>query len=262
MVSVLREQFVEKLQRYYRHEKISVIDFDCPNLNKCADDAGGTLNHGAEAHVGTRYGEATRVAVLSLDTGWSSEDIEARTKTVESARIDSTNPHMRGTIRFLTAILHFEIGESSPIPYITMLNSAKCAINNNGMDKVPDSLHQRCRDFAVGELDILRPALLWLQGSTVRWQTCAGHVYDYPDLESAIESFLSRHSQSAAELVRWILPIANRYIGIFKCGDWEIPVIITPHPSDRFGRWHLFEQTVMPIVADLAIDLAGSVNHR
>ena len=60
---------VENLQAFYDREGLLVTDFKCMHASACADAAGGTLSRGAEAHVGSRYGEGLRVVVVSARAG-------------------------------------------------------------------------------------------------------------------------------------------------------------------------------------------------
>ena len=56
---------VGELQAFYANKKLLVDHFDCPHSDACRQDAQCELRRGAEAHVGTLYGERLRVVVVS-----------------------------------------------------------------------------------------------------------------------------------------------------------------------------------------------------
>ena len=51
-------------------------------------------------------------------------------------------------------------------------------------------------------------------------------------------------------------PIALEYFRVFSDAGSRRLAVVTPHPSDRYGRWALFERAMMPLVANMTISLA------
>src|SRR6478735_2103914 len=99
---VTRDQLAQRLRDYYASNKIAVAQFACPHRTQCEADAEKRrLTRGVEAHVGHRYGEVTRIVVVSLDTGGHTADLDERTHTIEGVTPDNANPHMWGTYQFL-----------------------------------------------------------------------------------------------------------------------------------------------------------------
>ncbi|HEY5128946.1 MAG TPA: hypothetical protein VIJ35_16970 [Bradyrhizobium sp.] len=162
---------------------------------------------------------------------------------------------MWGTYQFLAAMLDREIGQESPMPFFAMLNSAKCSGADGRMDKVPDALHWRCRGYALGELAVLDPSIVWLQGSTVR-NVFDSNLSQPSNLDQRISSWLDSEGINGSRVAAWMFGVAHEYFRTFSNAGKSILAIITPHPSDRYGRWGLFERTMMKMVAEIAVGLA------
>jgi hypothetical protein len=151
--------FSSRLAEFYHQNHIAVgAFFRCANLPTCSvavSDRG--MKHGAEAHVGTKYGQPPRVVVVSLDAGGEAKTLGERCMDVERlTKKDDCNPHMRGTWRVLEALL--ALGDDvSPFPFCAITNSAKCTASDGKRDMASRVLFNNCRSLAIAELEILSP---------------------------------------------------------------------------------------------------------
>lgn len=254
------EAYQQQLRSLYEREKIAVQNFDCRHKDTCIHDAlqawsrnpvasSRHLLHGAEAHIGTCYGQLTRIVVLSLDVGSSTDPMTrtlvGRREVIESIDPATANAHMRGTFEILDAILGPELKGALPWPYFALLNAAKCS-GSVGMDKVPDSLYSRCRPFAQAEIAALQPEILVAQGTTAK--------YLLPDLDkvpfSDWQPFLTHLGIAKASPVDgWLAAVIEDYCRFTRIQSTKAIVLLTPHPSDRQGRWQLFRRLNLPICA-------------
>jgi hypothetical protein len=250
----MREQFVRELTRFYANNAIAVANFGCPYREQCDADAGRPLTHGVEAHVGHNYGEVTRIVVISLDTGGHTADLDERTRVIESVTPNDANPHMGGTYRFLSAILSREIGQQSPMPFYAMLNSAKCSGSDGKMDTVNWSLHRRCRGFAVGEVAVLDPQIVWLQGRMVK-DIFGSSLSQLQNLDQRVDAWLATEGIKESRIGEWGISAAREHLRSFSNGSKSVLALTTAHPSDRQGRWALFERTMMRMIADITVGL-------
>lgn len=253
-----RDDIATALCDYYARQRIRVGDFACAHRPTCENFAKPRpLKKGMEAHVGHRYGEARRVVVVSLDSGNSSEDLASRTATIEPITPDTAgNPHMEGTAKFVKLLINPTNPPEKPMAFAAMLNSAKCAGDDGRMDTVPFAVHHQCRAYLLGELQILNPGLVWLQGRTVR-DVLSDRLTTSENLVSRLRHYLGRLRIDNERLESDLGHVAHEYIHLLL--PWEndheryVTTVVTPHPSDRYGRWGLFERAFMPLVANIAI---------
>lgn len=257
----IRAAIVAKLGSFYGNRRIHVGDFACPYRCKCEAFAQPRpLMEGMEAHVGSLYGEEQRIVVVSLDSGNSSQALEDRTHTIDSITPDSAgNPHMYGTALFVRHLINAETPPEYPMAHVAMLNSAKCAGSDGKMNTVPFAVHYQCREYLFEEIRILRPNLVWLQGSVVR-NVISDHLATLTAIPGIISPWLTSVDPQRQRLANLIDPIAQEYLHIMSDGERQIVAILTPHPSDRYGRWGLFQRSVMPLIAELAVMLAKEVS--
>lgn len=254
-----RAVIVEAFRHYYADRHISVgAGFACPHRNTCESLASPRpLQKGMEAHVGHRYGEGRRIAVVSLDSGNSSEGLDRRTETVEPITPENAgNPHMRGTARFVRLLVDSEHPPKLPMSFAAMLNSAKCAGGDASMSTVPRGVHEQCRAYLIEELHILEPTLIWLQGTMVR-ELLTAQLVRLENIDSKLLGYLGLQQPVNSRLEIQLEPVVNEYLRLFRSiardgGEQQIVTVLTPHPSDRYGRWALFERALMPLVAGLA----------
>lgn len=251
---VSRESVVDDLRRFYDQEHIAVGAFACAHKDDCCADAARPLTHGAEAHVGTRYGEVLRVAVVSLDTGGGSDPIEKRTKIIEDLAGKKMNRHMTGTTTLLAALLGADIGDASPFPYFAMINAAKCAAHDERRDMVPASLYERCLPFGRSELDLLKPQVIVAQGNRARAVLPKGKRIDPKLLTDTIE-----REGLPAPVGTWLEALTNEYIRTVEVGENCAIALITPHPSARGGQWRRFASVNLAPVSWLVQILANAL---
>lgn len=259
VASGTRDEIAEALRHYYANQNIHVgPDFACQHRGRCERLANPRpLMKGMEAHIGHRYGERGRIVVVSLDSGNSSEDLDARTATIEPITPENAgNWHMQGTAKFVKLLVDSDTPPDQPMAFVAMLNSAKCAGADGRMNTVPPAVHYRCRAYLLGELRILNPALIWLQGRTVR-DVLSDRLSTSRDIGPALQRYLGNKYQDIGKLAQRLESIAREYVHLLRLWDEDVDTnkqivaVVTPHPSDRYGRWGLFERAMMPLVADL-----------
>jgi len=251
-----RGEYQGRLRSFYDREEIAVACFNCRNRQDCVRDAAPRLlTFGAEAHVGSRYGQVTRIVVVSLDARGDSHDLIKRQAVVEG--LQGLNAHMRGTKRTLGALLQGTGAGASPWPYFAMTNAAKCSGADDKGDKVPDSLYQRCRGFARDELSLLEPEVLIAQGVQARLLLAPLVPVPEPELAEAV-AVLGVAGPSPVST--WVRAVGKKYVGLTRVGADDVVTIVTPHPSDRGGRWGTFELVGLPIACWLVQQLLA-VRH-
>ena len=238
--------------------------FATPWLSWSRNPSTGPRNilHGAEAHVGSRYGELTRIVVLSLDVGSSadpdSRNLRGRRNIIENIDPNSANAHMYGTFETLHALLGPDLRGELPWPFFALLNAAKCSASNT-MDKVPDSLYWRCCSFAESEIEILQPEIVVAQGTTARNSLRNLQTLPSSHWQSVVTALGAPES---SPLHSWLGAVIDEYLRLTRIGDRDIVTLLTPHPSDRQGRWQLFRRVNLPVTARILRDLCGMNHHR
>lgn len=254
--------YLGKLRAFYDQAKIAATaGFECANKVNCekaATGVGRNLTHGAEAHVGTRYGEKTRIVVVSLDAAGGTFDLAGRQTDIEQVagrdRRD-INPHMRGTIDLLRVLLG-QSKDLSPLPFYAMTNAAKCTANDGSHDMVPAKLFEHCRSFALEELRILEPEIIVTQGTQARAVLEKETTQVGPTWTSAVLSPL----REVSEVSQWLQSLADEYLRIWRTDRFAAVVLMTPHPSARGGQWQRFARTCLDPLSWLATELASSAS--
>ena len=181
--------------------KISPLNFNCKYYPSCVSRAQNkrkfTKGHGI--WVGTEYehGKIPKLLFLSLDSG--SAELDPNKRTMEAAREwnlkwlpgKGDKPrHWYRTQQFAWHLFNefnnafntaLEIGnvdanyDFNPVteihkikPYYAAANSAKCCMNNEGRKQANLTLFKNCKEYILGELEILRPDILVTQGDPAR----------------------------------------------------------------------------------------------
>jgi uracil-DNA glycosylase len=248
--ALTRHEVVSRLRALYDEHHIAPgPHFACIHNDACTRDAGRPLTHGAEAHVGTRYGEVLRIAVVSLDTGGGSATIDRRTEIIESLEGRPLNPHMKGTTSLLKVLLEPEIGDSSPYPFFAMINAAKCAATDGKRDMVPATLYDRCRGYAQSELRLLEPHVVVAQGQRARAVLSPRNGIPY---DRVIATVTARLPSIPSPFASWLANLAREYLREVPLADHLVLALLTPHPSARAGQWQRFERLDLLPVAWLA----------
>ena len=252
-----RGKLVDRLRQYYESKRLLVSDFSCHYSETCLRAAGCELSRGAEAHVGSKYGDDLRVVVVSLDTGGSAEDMDLRRERIEGN--PPGNPHMKGTADLLNAI--YGPGRAGRerqdvFELYAMTNAAKCSREaGNDSSKVPSALYGNCSDFAKPELACLRPQLIVTQGNDAY-----GALESPKGLSEAHEMLLRKWMEQFPELVRdWLASLVSEYLMTMSVDEREVPLMKTVHPSARGGQWQRFVRTGLRPVVHMAKHLADRV---
>ena len=256
-MAVERIRLVERLRQYYESQRLLVSDFSCRHRETCLKAAGCELSRGAEAHVGSKYGDDLRVVVVSLDTGGSAEDMDLRRERIEGN--PPRNPHMKGTAELLNAIYahgRARSGCQDMFELYAMTNAAKCSRKApNDSSRVPATLYGNCRDFAQPELACLRPQLIVTQGNDAY-----GALESPKRLSETHESLLREWLGEFPELIGdWLASLAKEYLMTMSVDGREVPLMKTVHPSARGGQWQRFVRTGLRPVVHMAKHLAGRV---
>jgi hypothetical protein len=258
---ISRDEIVKQLSAYYRENGIAVLEegvsatsFACKHFGECRAAQGCELWNGSEAHVGLSYGDPFGIVVVSLDRGERSEDITARSRSIESLG-DQLNPHMRGTKKFLQALL--DDTQNPPWARFAMLNSAKCAAKDGSMDSVAETLYNNCAEFTVAEIEILQPRLILTQGKCAQISIRRG-AKSAELTETEFRPLLESHADNASPVVLELLvSLMKKYLCVvsFQYGQ-AVWIRDVPHPSDRFGKWKFFKDYHLRIIALFARELA------
>ena len=245
-------KWTKKLRSFYDENGISVEGFCCEYQKDCVAASPRPLHHGAEAHVGSRYGQGMRVVVISLDTGHEPADLTARRDRIEGLGTEGLNPHMQGTTLLMSRLLAdiVPVG-ATPHAYYSMINAAKCSASDDSRSKVPTALYNNCRFFAVTEVSLLEPQLSVTQGNDA--ERAFGRPTPLPE---------QRLRASAEELgatgksVDWFVSLGREYLGqISLTGNSAVLTLAAPHPAARDGRWQLFQR----IALDPLVEMIGTM---
>ncbi len=252
--------YVDKLKSFYANNGLLTQQFQCQHKSACREAAKCELWRGAEAHVGSRYGECLRVVVVSLDTGGYTPPMEERRSRIEEDIPPGghPNPHMRGTTELLKAIYSIEAENDGRNLYelYAMTNAAKCSRKDeNSSRQVPWDLFQNCSGYVEPELACLDPQLIVTQGTNARlWPGAQGELSDAH--RSALAGWIADHS--AQQVVQdWLWWLQKEYLGTASVSDRDVPVLKSVHPS-AWGQWHRFARTSLQPVVAMAKHLAGS----
>ena len=249
-------EVVDELRRFYDDNAIACGSFRCKHADECRTDMSRRpLVHGAEAHVGSRYGDMLRVVVVSLDTGGDATNMERRRETIETIG-DRPNRHMRGTIELLTALMPPSMRDESPLPYFAMTNACKCSANDGRRDMVGPELYERCRPFALKELVMLRPQIVVTQGDLA-------HAVVKPyqnEIDNAdLKSVLNECGVADPPASVWIKAMVREYLCSVSLESSNAVCMVTPHHASRGGQWPHFRRLMMEPIATIGRLLAERV---
>ena len=254
-------KYVNRLQSFYADKGLCIRGFSCQHTNVCAKAAGCALSRGAEAHVGTRYGEGIRVVVVSLDTGGDNDSMDRRRSKIEDLHPNGgNNAHMRGTTQLLQAIYGTEpnIDSGNLYELYAMTNTAKCSRCGPSSTKVPGALYRNCSEYVAPELACLVPQMIVTQGREAWW------ALDAPrSLSDAHRTVLDHWiaDLSIHPVVRnWLWSLATEYLMTASVAERDVPILKTTHPSARSGQWQRFARTDLQPVVAMAKHLARSVH--
>ena len=151
---------------------------------------------------------------------------------------------MRGTKLTIEALLGPDLGGASPWPFFAMTNSAKCSGADDRGDKVPDPLYRRCRPFATAELRLLEPEVVVSQGAQAR--RVIEPILPVPEADVG-RVLATLGLPDVSPVGSWVKAVADRYVGFTRVTGKNVIAMITPHPSDRGGRWQVFARVSLPV---------------
>lgn len=256
-----RETFVVQLKEYYEEAGIAVHALRCGKIDECQKYAGVQgLRPGTEPHIGTNYGTTPRIVIVSLDAGgedWLSEDIEARTASLERVQTvdDAGNPHMRGTFEFASLLASRLPDASLPMPRVALLNSCRCRATDGTMNQLPRLVHNNCLSHVEHELEILKPDIVWLQGAILR-DYFFSKIEPLDPADSSVQHATSIACHAAVSITEAERAEALAKIGrLASCSSRPL-IIYTCHPSARYGLWNKFKAKHMAFSAAVLNALA------
>jgi len=181
-------------------------------------------------------------------TGYSISDEKRRDE--EETTMQNGNPHMRGTIQVVRAVL--ELGDDiSPFLFCAITNAAKCTATDGRRDMVPDVLFDNCRSLARAELEILSPQIVVTQGVKARNVLSEAEGVPGPWLESAIHSL----PVDGPPVRSWLRSLSKEYLRVWRYGSTAAVVLETPHPSARAGQFQRFARVSLGPLAWLTREL-------
>ena len=186
------------------------------------------LKFASYPHVGSRYGDMTKLMVIGMDIGYDPtegriQSYECRRLEIEGHKVHKLNPHMSGT--YVTA-MHFlsdqrdewkrwleradceqtpqallnntgEIPSENPLSYIAFTNYYKFLVVESGA-KV--QLASQCEeDFLVEEARVLAPDIVVLQSAEFRGYKCLLQ----PLSDVAKQVWVGNHPSVRGEKRRW-----------------------------------------------------------
>ena len=231
--------------------------FSCQFKDSCHAGINGLIQLGADAHVGSEYGNPYRIVVLSLDRGEGSANLSERRSEIEGK--EDPNPHMKGTLETLQAVLNPGINSKDTSVYrqFALLNAAKCTPAKS-MNMAPAQFFEHCAPHILKELQILAPQLIITQGVQAK-TTLDRHKRgnkgalrplndaEFENLELIMgelvgEPLLNTYLKGFLETIR------SKLLFRYELNGEDIYALCPTHPSERFGRWKMFKDTYLPIV--------------
>jgi uracil-DNA glycosylase len=250
-------EFRKILKCFYVKQGIAVGDFRCKNQESCHKKVGRKdLCWGSEAHVGSQYGTPFRIVIVSLDRGTGSDNIEDRSRAIEGLQEGNLNPHMKGTLQTLRAILARPEPGTEVFRHFAMTNAAKCSYRQDGMTSVPDALYRNCSNYGKRELEALKPHLIVTQGQRAIYALDGtGKQMEPSRAEELTKKYLGADA-NRQELRQLIRDLLVTYVGSATLNQGEAVWLRTPHPSARAGQWQHFAKFHLPILSAFVRDLA------
>jgi len=241
---------VKELEKYYKSKGIGKDSFSCSNVDKCKIN--GEDNHqGADTYIGSKYGEPFNLVVVCLDPGKDSKTFEERRLQIEGSNPD--NPHMKGTQKTLAALLvNEDIDKVDLFSHYAMVNSCKCFPSDGTMNKAPDDFFVNCRNHINDEIRLLEPDIIITQGNQA-----INAVAKYINQKSAKEFYHAIATDMEREYPTYFPKsyfkyLMDKYFRYVEIDNRIVPTICPPHPSDRYGKWHFFQEAYLVVSMELA----------
>lgn len=212
---------LDNLDLYYRDNGISVDRFNCAYEHSCvaaATAAGGKFTRARAPKIGSCYlHKRPRIVVVSIDSG--SDESGQGIRIVEvPAKCGAKNKHWYRTHEGVATILNAlaatdkkMIRPEEAALWFAHTSVARCSANLPRRTQAPSKMHENCRRYLKGEIELLAPDIIWSQG------------------KRAYEA-----------MMLWIAPMlhaqqdrANLGIRIAKCRWGEVIWVNTSHPTAR-----------------------------
>lgn len=214
-------EIVQRLRNFYRENKISALDFNCPSCSRCRAVAardGGDFVATSEVEIGERYlDSAPRILVVSLDPGKMKEpsSLGIVKKQRSKKELGATNRHWYRTHEGVKIIVEsttrntIDVGEASL--WFAHARIVRCSANLPGANQAPKEMFWSCSGYLQEEIAILTPDVIWTQGQ---------RAYD-------AMSWVSRYIKPGDSSQ------AQEGINVIQCGNVQITWVHTVHPSPR-----------------------------
>ena len=267
--SVASQNYANKLNAIYSKYNITADQFSCRCFEKCTEYASKAKRpldkNGAEAHIGSRYGETLKIVVVSMDTGGDAFNISDRTDQIENKSYKKeTNKHMRGTRELLECLYHpYNPSKINLYMLFAMVNAVKCSGSDSSMKSLPKSVYINCFPYLKSEVLGLEPDLVVVQGHTVKSLFGGKHMHSLPS--SLIQKAVAT-ATADKPMQRILVGIAEAYLMDLDMGQKnKVLTLFTPHPSTPNGSWQVFAQTAMyavSILIDNILERRGYDIHR
>lgn len=234
--------------------------FACQFRESCHDGIDGSIWMGSDTHVGSEYGEPYRIVVLSLDRGEGSANLTDRRSEIEGD--DGSNPHMKGTMATLHAILNPGERDNSVFRRFAMVNAAKCTPKDASMNMAPAQFFEYCTPHILKEMRILAPQIIVTQGAKAK-ASIGRHLN--PHGKSALRTLNSMEKEQVKLIMVDLVGqemidtyfrgftenIWTKYLFRYALDSEDIYALCPTHPSERFGRWKMFQTTYLPILGKI-----------
>jgi len=250
----MSHEYIEYLREHYRINGIGRKQFVDKTGNACShcdDLTNGELLKGADTYIGSKYGSPFKIVVVCLDPGKDSKSFDERRIQIEGSTPD--NPHMRGTQNTLEALLvNEEIEKEQLFSHYAMVNSCKCFPNDGTMNKAPDKFFENCRVFINEEIRLLEPDIIITQGNQAINAVAAympkrkKKTFYHNIANEMMEKYPGYFPTSYFD---YLIEKYFRYVEIDNC---LVPTICPPHPSDRYGKWAIFQEAYLNVSMELA----------
>ena len=167
---------LQELESYYKENGILSTSFTCCYKDMCKGNcANFTGPKSAFVSTGYEHHDLPRLLFLSLDSGSGDQNDENRLPTAvrKQEEIDCDVSQLpKGKHWYLTHELAWyilkrfdsQIKIEDTHRYFAHANSAKCCQNNPGNRQANKILFKNCKGYLTGELEILRPDIIYHAG--------------------------------------------------------------------------------------------------
>ena len=236
---------LEGLNKYYKDEGISPLNFHCPHRQECSARYPESFIEARAGYVGPLYEERhlPRLLFLSLDPGALPPSPAKRTVSYvrkEVSKAIPENPHWKYTHEMAYKLLrqfkpdlkphgqydktHTDL-DLRPSSYFAHVNCVKCRQKSDSRKQADQLLFSNCSRYIHGELEVLNPDIIVTQGRKAQ--------------EAIQRKFIVREREVKDVTVPDYKRLAHYETGFIELGPSKRTVlwIQTHHPTD-YGRFH------------------------